>query len=187
MNISEPFVTVPAGEHEDKEKRVYTFFEEHSIPLFGVSHDKADTMEICEKIEEKLGAEICKNLFLCNSQATVFYLLMMPGKKVFKTKFLSKQIGSSRLSFASPENMEKYLDITPGSVSVMGLMNDKEKKVNLIIDKDLLDLKEIGIHPCVNTATLKISIDTLTKIIIPALGREAAVVDLPDPAKIEDQ
>lgn len=184
MNISDVFTSIPSPEgRKDKENRVYEFFRENNIPVYGLDHDPADTMEICEEIEGKLGADICKNLFLCNSQATTFYLLLMPGKKVFKTKFLSKQINSSRLSFGSAENMEKYLDITPGSVSVMGLMNDKDKCVKLLIDKDLLELDEIGIHPCINTSTLKISTKTLTDIIVPALGREITIVDLPDPAK----
>lgn len=184
MNISAPFACTPelAG-RPDKEIRVYRFFEENNIPIYGVDHAQAETMEICEKIEGTLGAEICKNLFLCNAQATSFYLLLMPGKKAFKTKFLSKQINSSRLSFGSAENMEKYLDITPGSVSITGLMNDKENAVNLLIDKDLLNLSEIGIHPSVNTSTLKLSTDDLINKLIPALGRSYTVVDLPDPNK----
>ena len=185
MYISEPFVTVPSPEgRQAKENKVYAFLQENNIPVYGVSHDNADTMEICQQIEGSLGAEICKNLFLCNSQATVFYLLLMPGKKAFKTKFLSKQINSSRLSFGSAENMEKYLGVTPGSASVMGLLNDSEKVVHLLIDKDLLSLDEIGVHPCVNTATLKISIKNLTDRILPALGREYTVVDLPDPNEV---
>lgn len=184
MNISEVFTSAPSPQgREDKENRVYKFLSDNNIPIFGLDHDKADTMEICEQIEGKLGADICKNLFLCNAQATVFYLLLMPGKKVFKTKFLSKQINSSRLSFASAENMEKYLDITPGSVSLLGLMNDKEKKVNLLIDKDLLSLEYIGVHPCVNTSVLRFTTDELINKIIPALGWEYTVVDLPDPEK----
>jgi Ala-tRNA(Pro) deacylase len=184
MNISVPFTCTPdLTGRKDKEIRVYKFFEENNIPIYGVDHAPADTMEICEEIEGTLGAEICKNLFLCNAQATCFYLLLMPGKKAFKTKFLSKQINSSRLSFGSAENMEKYLDITPGSVSITGLMNDKTKTVNLLIDKDLLNLREIGIHPSINTSTLKISTDDMIKRLIPALGRSYTVVDLPDPAK----
>lgn len=185
MNITEPFTKAPSPDlREDKENRVYRFLEKIGVEIFGLSHDSADTMEICEIIEKNLGAEICKNLFLCNAQATTFYLLMMPGKKVFKTKFLSKQINSSRLSFASAENMEKLLDIKPGSVSVMGLINDSENSVNLLIDKDLLDLPFIGVHPCINTSTIKISTSDLTDKIIPAMGREFTVVDLPDPEKI---
>lgn len=184
MNISAPFSGTPQlSDRLDKEIRVYRFFEENNIPVYGVDHAPADTMEICEGIEGTLGAEICKNLFLCNAQATDFYLLLMPGKKAFKTKFLSKQINSSRLSFGSAENMEKYLDITPGSVSITGLMNDKEGAVRLLIDKDLLSLPEIGIHPSINTSTLKISTDDLINKLIPALGRDYTVVDLPDPSK----
>ncbi len=186
MNITSPFTSTPSPDgRPEKEMRVYDFLTKNGISFQGISHDSADTMEICESIEENLGAEICKNLFLCNSQATHFYLLLMPGKKVFKTKFLSKQINSSRLSFGSAENMEKYLDITPGSVSVMGLMNDKDKAVELLIDKELLSLEEIGVHPCINTSTIKISTEDLLKKVIPALGREYTVVDLPDPTKTD--
>ena len=109
-----------------------------------------------EEIDRILGATICKNLLLCNRQQTDFYLLMMPGDKLFKTKDLSSQIGSSRLSFATPEAMEKYLDITPGSLSVMGLMNDKEKAVRLLIDSDVTQDDYIGCHPCINTSSLRI-------------------------------
>ncbi len=185
MNISELFYGTPEIKGRLlKEIRVYDFLQNAGVEFSGLDHDTADTMEICRIIEEKLGADICKNLFLCNSQATSFYLLLMPGKKAFKTKFLSKQINSSRLSFGSPENMEKYLDITPGSVSVMGLINDKEKAVKLLIDKDLLSLPFIGVHPCINTSTLKISTSDLTNIIIPAMGLDFTVVDLPDPEKL---
>lgn len=184
MNISLPFTSSPSPEGRlDKENRVYRFLEEISVPIYGLDHDEAQTMEICEKIEGTLGADICKNLFLCNAQATSFYLLLMPGKKAFKTKFLSKQINSSRLSFGSAENLERLLDITPGSVSVMGLLNDKNKEVKLLIDKDLLSLPFIGIHPCINTSTLKISTEDLVSKVIPSMGREYTVVDLPDPSK----
>ncbi len=184
MNISAPFTSAPEkGCRQEKELRVYKFMEENNIPIYGIDHDEAATMEICEKIEGTLGADICKNLFLCNAKASSFYLLLMPGKKAFKTKFLSKQINSSRLSFGSAENMEQYLDITPGSVSIMGLMNDNEKTVNLLIDKDLLSVPEIGFHPCVNTSTLKLSTDDLINLVIPALGRTYTIVDLPDPNK----
>ncbi len=188
MNISELFIGTPDTKGRlQKEIKVYDFLDSAEIEFSGLDHDTADTMEICRKIEEKLGADICKNLFLCNSQATSFYLLLMPGKKAFKTKFLSKQINSSRLSFGSAENLEKYLDITPGSVSVMGLLNDSEKEVKLLIDKELLSLPYIGVHPCINTSTLKISTDDLINIIIPAMGREFTVVDLPDPEKLPEE
>ena len=126
----------------DKEIRVYDLLDKLGITYQRVDHEATMTMEACEEVDRILGDDttICKNLFLCNRQETNFYLLLMPGDKPFKTKDLSAQINSARLSFAKPEYMEKYLDITPGSVSVMGLMNDHDKKVQLLIDKDVMKI-----------------------------------------------
>ena len=142
-------------------------------------HEHADTIEACHEIEKLLGCEICKNLFLTNRQMTEVWLLLMPGDKPFKTKLLSKQIGTARLSFASPEQMLSYLDITPGSVSVLGLINDTEHRVHLVIDRDLLAQEFIGMHPCINTSSLRIRTEDLLKKILPAMGHEAAFVELP--------
>ena len=167
----------------DKEIRVYDFLDKLSVTYQRVDHEAAMTMEACEEIDRTLGDDtaICKNLFLCNRQETNFYLLLMPGDKPFKTKDLSAQIGSARLSFAKPEYMEKYLDITPGSVSVLGLMNDREKKVQLLIDEDVLKDPYFGCHPCINTSSLKFTTDALKNKVIPALGHEPIMVKLPNP------
>ena len=162
----------------DKEMRVYDLLDSLGVEYERIDHEPAMTMEICEQIDASLGALICKNLFLCNRQQTDFYLLMMPADKPFKTKDISAQIGSSRLSFATAEHMEKYLDITPGSVSVMGLMNDKEGAVRLLIDEDVLIADYFGCHPCVNTSSLKISVADLKEKIIPALSHPYTVVKL---------
>ena len=135
-------------------------------------------MEICREIDKVLGATICKNLFLCNRQQTVFYLLMMPGDNPFKTKELSSQINSSRLSFATPAHMLEYLDIKPGAVSVMGLMNDREKVVNLLVDEDVLKGEYVGCHPCVNTSSLRIRTDDLFEHYLPSTGHTMTVVKL---------
>ena len=162
-----------------KEVRVYDFLDALGIDYYRVDHAPAMTMEVCAAIDEALEATICKNLLLCNRQGTAFYLLMLPGNKVFKTSVLSKQIGSSRLSFASAEAMEQYLDITPGSVSVMGLMNDKENHVQLLMDKDVLQGEFIGCHPCINTSSLRFRTADLLEKIIPAMGHEPTFVELP--------
>lgn len=162
----------------NKEIKVYDFLENLGVEFERADHDVADTMEICEEIDKVLNAMICKNLFLCNRQQTDFYLLLMPANKPFKTKDLSAQISSSRLSFASAEYMEKYLDITPGSVSIMGLMNDKDNVVNLLIDEDVLKAEFFGCHPCINTSSLKIKTSDLTEKIIPALGHQPRTVIL---------
>ena len=138
----------------DKEIRVYDFLDSLGVTYQRIDHEAAMTMEACEDIDRKLEETICKNMLLCIRQETQFYLLMLPGDKVFKTKDLSAQIGSSRLSFAKEEYMEQYLDITPGSLCVLGLMNDKDRKVRLLIDEDVLKGEYIGCHPCINTSRI---------------------------------
>ena len=162
-----------------KEIRCYDLLDSLGVPYQRIDHEPANTMEVCREIDIVLEATICKNLLLCNRQCTAFYLLMMPGDKVFKTKDLSAQIGSSRLSFASGEYMEQLLDITPGSLSVLGLMNDKEMKVQLLMDEDVLKGEYIGMHPCINTSSLRLKTADLMEKVIPAMGHEPKIVTLP--------
>ena len=165
----------------DKEIRTYDLLDSLGVEYDRVDHAPAMTMEDCKEVDEILESMVCKNLFLCNRQETAFYLLMIPDTKVFHTKDLSAQIGSARLSFAKPEYMEKYLDITPGSVSVLGLMNDSEKKVQLLIDEDVMKEPYFGCHPCINTSSLKFTTEDLMQKIIPALEHEPVTVTLPVP------
>lgn len=161
-----------------KEQRVYTFLNSLEIEYSRVDHEPAMTMEACEEIDKTLGAVMCKNLFLSNRQETSFYLLLIPADKPFKTKDLSAQLGVARLSFGKAEYMEKYLDITPGSLTVLGLMNDKENNVQLLIDDDILSAELIGCHPCVNTSSLSLSVNDLREKIIPALNHSPIIVKL---------
>ena len=162
----------------EKEIRSYDLLDKLGVQYQRIDHEAAMTMEACAEIDRVLDATICKNLLLCNRQCTSFYLLMIPGDKVFKTSELSKQIGSSRLSFAKPEYMEQFLDITPGSVSVLGLMNDKENHVQLLIDEDVLKGEYFGCHPCINTSSLRLRTADLMEKIIPAMGHEPRMVTL---------
>lgn len=163
----------------ERELMVYELLERLRIPYERIDHVQADTMEACQAVEEALqGAVICKNLFLCNRQRTAFYLLMMPGDKVFKTKELSAQIGSSRLSFGEAVYMERYLHISPGSVSVMGLMNDSEHRVQLLIDRDILQEEYLGCHPCMNTSSIRLRMKDLLEVFLPAVGHEPLYVEL---------
>lgn len=163
----------------EKEIRVYDLLDSLGVPYQRIDHEAAMTMEACEEIDRVLDATICKNLFLCNRQHTDFYLLMIEGNKVFKTKELSAQIGSSRLSFADTDHMRTFLDITPGSVSVLGLMNDSENRVQLLIDEDLLKGEYIGCHPCINTSSLRIRTCDMIEKIIPAMHHIPRIVTLP--------
>ncbi len=162
----------------EKEIRTYDFLDRLGISYQRIDHEAAFTMAVCEEIDRALGATICKNLFLCNRQKTDFYLLMIPGDKTFKTKELTHQIGSARLSFASPEDMEKYLDITPGSVSVMGLMNDHDHAVRLLVDEDVLAGEWLGCHPCVNTSSIRIRTKDVFGPVLQAMGHDMTVVKL---------
>ena len=165
-------------ERAAREIRTYDLLDRLGVAYGRVDHEAAETMEICREIDLVLDALICKNLFLCNRQGTAFYLLMMPGDKPFKTKELSAQIRSARLSFASAEKMEEYLDIHPGAVSVLGLANDSENHVQLLIDEDVLKNEFFGCHPCVNTSSLRIRVRDLIETILPAVHHDYRVVHL---------
>ena len=164
----------------EREIAVYDLLDSLHIGYERTDHAAADTMEDCYEIDRVLGTVICKNLFLCNRQRTQYYLLMMPGTKPFHTKDLSHQIGSARLSFGDPESMEALLHIAPGSVSIMGLMNDTENRVQLLIDKPVLEAPTLGCHPCVNTSSLRLRTRDVTDIFLPAVHHKPIVVELPE-------
>ena len=171
----------PEGELPAQETAAFDFLDSLGIDYERVTHELADTMEKCDDVSAVLGVDVCKNLFLCNRQKTQFYLLMLEGEKVFKTRDLSKQLGVARLSFADPADMEKYLDITPGSVSVLGLMNDPDNAVQLVIDRPIAESASIGCHPCINSSTLAIATADILEKFLPAVHHPPILVDLPDP------
>ena len=168
----------PTDKRLPKEDRVYDLLERLDVPFERVDHDTVGTIEGCAEIEKLLDIEICKNLFLRNSKGDQYYLLMLPGGKHLVTKDLAKKIGSTRLSFGTPEKMEEYLDITPGSVSVLGLMNDHENNIQLLVDNDIKKWEYFGCHPCINTSSLKIKTADLFSKILPAVGHEPVFVDI---------
>lgn len=169
----------PSAAREPNEERCYELLDRLGVTYYRVDHEAAEDIPACELVEGLLGCGICKNLFLTNRQQTDFYLLIMPGEKPFKTKLLSKQIGTARLSFGSPADMERLLDLQPGSVSVLGLMNDREGKVKLLVDRELLEAKNFGCHPCRNTTSLRFSTGALFGTVLPAMGHEPVFVELP--------
>ena len=162
----------------EKELHTYDFLDSLGVSYQRIDHEAAMTIDACQEIDVVLNAAICKNLFLCNRQETQFYLLMLPGEKKFKTKEVSAQIGSARLSFAKDIYMEEFLDITPSSVSVLGLMNDKENRVQLLMDEDLLKEPYIGCHPCINTSSLRLRTEDLMNKILPAMKHTPVFVKL---------
>lgn len=180
MKITETlFSGRPAEIRSRREDRCYDLLDSLDIVYYRVDHEHADTIQDCELVEGILECRICKNLFLTNRQQTDFYLLLMPGEKPFKTKLLSKQIGTARLSFGTPEQMERYLDTLPGSASVLGLQNDSGNAVRLIVDQDLLQEESFGCHPCQNTSSLRLNTVDVFEKLIPAMHHEPTFVELP--------
>ena len=179
MTVSEIYTTAPT-QGPEKVLESFAFLDQLHIPYSRVEHEPAETMEACAAISDALGIRICKNLFLCNRQKTDFYLLTMPEDKPFHTKDLSAQIGSSRLSFAPPELMEELIHCTPGSATILGLMNDTEHRVHLLIDRPVYEAEYLSCHPCICTSSLKLKTsDVLTKL-LPHTGHTVTVVDLPN-------
>jgi len=184
--MTEMEITIGKGRPADcsgrfeNEVRCYDLLDTLGVGYLRADHPEAFDMLTCDAVAEALDTHICKNLFLCNRQETSFFLLMMPGDKKFKTKDISSQIGSARLSFANEGHMSELLGLTPGSVTVLGLMKDPQLKVRLVIDRDLLDgYPTIGIHPCRNTSTLKLTVTDLVDTVIPALRHQPTIVELP--------
>ncbi len=177
MTLYEGRPEVDTG-REEKEISAYDFLDALGVTYARVDHAPAMTMAVCEEIDRALDATICKNLFLSNRQGTEFYLLMMPGDKPFKTKDLSAQLGTARLSFGSPEKMEELLHTAPGSASVLGLSHDKDCRVQLVIDREVLAGEYVGCHPLVNTSSLRLRTADLRDVILPATGHAPIVVDL---------
>ena len=162
-----------------KEIETYDFLDSLGIEYDRIDHEAAFTMEVCEEIDKVLGGKTCKNLFLCNRQKTNYYLLLMPGDKPFKTKDLSQQIGSARLSFASEDDMRELLNLTPGSVTILGLMYDREHRVKLLVDEEVLEDEYFGCHPCINTSSIKMKTTEVFEKILPALEQDYVMVSLP--------
>ncbi len=167
----------PAG-RIPSEIAVYDFLDAVGVAYRRIDHEAAPSIECCEEVEKRLGSEICKNLFLCNRQKTDFYLLLMPGRKPFRTKDVTGQLGCSRLSFADADKMQEYLGATPGSASVLGLLFDRERRVRLAIDCEVLEQEAFACHPCANTSSLRIAMKDLLETVLPALGHEPAYVTL---------
>lgn len=177
MRVSQVYTAAPSEERCAVEMETFSLLDRLGIPYTWVAHDMANTIEDCAAVDAALGISICKNLFLCNRQKTEFYLLAMPGDKLFQTKELSRQLGTARLSFAPPERMEELLGCAPGSASVLGMAYDKSHQVHLLMDREVYESEWFGCHPCKSDATLRIQTRDLLNIFFPYTGHPVTVVD----------
>ena len=170
----------------ENEIRCYDFLDLIGIEYERIDHDPTETMEECREVKKLLGLDVCKNLFLTNRSGKEIYLLLMPGDKPFRTSVVSKLIGTSRLSFGKPELMEELIGTKPGSASILGLIFDTEKKVKLVIDSAVLKKDHFGCHPCKNTSSVKMKTSDMLDILLPALGHEPLIIDIPDQTEDEN-
>lgn len=177
----------PAGRREAAEERCYDFLDGLGVEYYRVDHPRADTIEACAGVERVLGAPVCKNLFLTNRQQTEYYLLLMPGDKPFRTKYFSRQLGTARLSFAGAAAMGELLGVEPGSVSLLGLLQDRAGRVRLALDEDLRGQAYLGCHPCRNTTTLRLRMEDVLEKVIPGLGHSPVWVKLPRQEELEKE
>lgn len=157
----------------EKECAVYDLLERLDIPFTRADHPAAFTMEECEAVSQALHTPICKNLFLCNRQKTAFYLLLLPASKPFRTKEIT-----ARLSFAGEEQLASLLHLTPGSATIFGLQYDTENRVQLVVDRDLLDEAYFGCHPCINTSTIRLKTSDVFDRLTHALHHDYTLVTL---------
>ena len=162
----------------EKECAVYDLLERLDIPFTRADHPAAFTMEECEAVSQALHTPICKNLFLCNRQKTAFYLLILPASKPFRTKEITAQLGCARLSFAGEEQLASLLHLTPGSATIFGLQYDTENRVQLVVDRDLLDEAYFGCHPCINTSTIRLKTSDVFDRLTHALHHDYTLVTL---------
>ena len=178
MNISPVYTGAPEDVRQSVEQSIYELLQQLQIPFTRVDHDEAHTMEDCAAISQVLGVDICKNLVLTPRNRSAFYLLALPGDKQFLTKDFSKQIGSSRLSFATAEDMTELLGVQPGSASVLALMNDPDHRVTLALDRQVVESEYFGCHPCRNTSALRLKTADVLEIFLKHTGHEPIIVDL---------
>ncbi|WP_301844531.1 prolyl-tRNA synthetase associated domain-containing protein [uncultured Ruminococcus sp.] len=162
----------------EKEGAVYDLLERLDIPFTRADHPAAFTMEECEAVSQALHTPICKNLFLCNRQKTAFYLLLLPASKPFRTKEITAQLGCARLSFAGEEQLALLLHLTSGSATIFGLQYDTENRVQLVVDRDLLDEAYFGCHPCINTSTIRMRTSDVFDRLTHALHHDYTLVTL---------
>lgn len=161
------------------ELRCYDILDSLGISYLRADHEQAMTIADCENIETLLGGSICKNLFLCNRNKTAYYLLLLSGHKPFQTKELAAQLGCGRLSFGSPDAMLELLGLTPGSVSLLGLIHDTSHQVRLLLDQSVAREEYLYCHPCANTSTLRLRMEDVMRHLLPHLGVTPTLVELP--------
>jgi len=157
--------------------QVYECLDKMGIEYEYYEHPEAPTIEIAAQFYRGEDTTLCKNLFFRNHKGNRHYLVIMDSRHQMDIHSIEKMLRQGKLSFASSERMMKYLGLRPGSVSLFGLVNDKDHEVTLFVDKGLVNVKKVSFHPNDNHASLVISSSDMFKF-IENIGNEWQVVDL---------
>lgn len=143
--------------------KLYKILEEWQIPFEYMEHPPAPTIEIAMQYWEGHDATHCKNIFFRNHKGNRHYLVIIDCHQTLSISDLEKRLKQGKLTFASEKRLQKYLNLTPGSVTPLGLINDTENHVYVFFDKNLLNSKRISFHPNINTASLIFELDDFLK------------------------
>ena len=176
--VSDPMTTPPAEYRSELQKTVYETLERLHIPFFRVDTDDAITMDDCVTIAERLQTPVVKTLFLCNRQQTAFYLFVTTADKPFTTKFFSRAMGISRVSFASPEHLEAMLGVRVGAASVLSLLHDPDHRVQLAFDRQALQAEWYGCTDTTTTGYMKLPTYDVLHTFLPYTGHVPTILDL---------
>jgi Ala-tRNA(Pro) deacylase len=157
---------------------IYQFLADHDIEYERHDHPPVFTCEEALRLVPPLPAAKTKNLFLRDRKGRRHFLVAVGYEKVVDLKALASLLGVSKLGFASAERLQRYLGVDPGSVSILGVVNDVNEEVEVIVDQDLWGAKAFQCHPLVNTSTLVISRDHIQRF-LEATGHRVRVLDVP--------
>jgi len=177
LYVSEIVNEKPKEFENETQRMIYEALEELKIPFDRVENDFMISMEDCEAVNKKMNTRMAKNLFLCNRQKTEFYLFITKDNKHFNTKIFSKAMGISRVSFAPEETLTEYLGTKIGATTIFSLVYDKDCKVHLVIDKDVLEEKFHACNDGTNNAHIKITTKDLMEKYLKYTKHEPVIIE----------
>lgn len=178
IRISEVHQGAPDDQRQGLESQAYDTLKKLGIPFERVDNDAVEAMADCVEISERLGAEIRKTVLLCNRQKTEYHMLIMSADKPFVTKDYSEAVGCARMSFASGDAMVELLGQPPGTASVMGLLNDGDGRVKLLIEESVANEDWFACNPGVNTSHIRFRTKDLVEKLLPAIGHGVTIIKL---------
>ncbi len=176
--VSDIFTTSPKEYKNKLQEKVYRTLDELSISYERVETDEAITMEDCIEIDKKLNMKMVKTLFLCNRQETNFYLYITTGDKKFNSKKFSQELEISRVSFAKEEKMNEMLGTKIGAATIFSSLIDNDFKVQIVIDKDVLNEKYYGCSDGTTTGYMKIKTDDIINKVLPYSKHKEIIIEM---------